>query len=70
LAFRLLLVRRLSSRLAGKEAAMMPDNAEQHSDSGVDKRKPDWVYIGSLVLIAISLLGMAYICWVRYGVER
>jgi len=32
-----------------------------------DQRKPDWIYIGSLVLIAISLLGIVYIAWIRYG---
>jgi len=32
-----------------------------------DQTKPDWIYIGSLALIAISLLGIAYIAWIRYG---
>jgi hypothetical protein len=32
-----------------------------------DQSKPDWIYIGSLVLIAISLLGIAYLAWIRYG---
>ena len=32
-----------------------------------DERKLDWIYIGSLVLIVISLLGIAYVAWIRYG---
>ena len=44
---------------------MTPHNSEQQGSAG-QKRKPDWVFIGSLVLIAISLIGMAYICWTHY----
>jgi hypothetical protein len=49
---------------------MTTKDTGQHRDSVGHKEKPDWVYIGSVVLIAISLLGMAYIAWTRYGVGR
>ena len=49
---------------------MTPEDTEQHHDPVEKKGKRDWVSIGSLVLIAISLLGMACIIWTRYGVGR
>jgi hypothetical protein len=27
------------------------------------KQKPDWLWIGSLILVTISALGLAYIYW-------
>jgi hypothetical protein len=49
---------------------MTTDDTGQHAKSVANnQRKPDWVYIGSLVLIAISLLGIAYIAWIRYGLS-
>jgi hypothetical protein len=48
------------------EATMTPEDPRQHRDSQLHKRQRDWVYVGSLVLIALSLLGMALIAWSRY----
>jgi hypothetical protein len=70
LALRLLLIERFSLRLSSKETTMTPEDTEQDRHRVAQKGKPDWVYIGSLVVIAISLLGMAFIFWARYGLER
>lgn len=67
--FRLLLVG-APSRLPGKEATMTPEDTGQDRHHVAQKGKPDWVFIGSLVLIVISLLGMAYITWSRYELGR
>jgi hypothetical protein len=53
------------SPVAAWKSTMNPRSFEQ-PDSAGQKAKRDWVFIGSLVLIAISLIGMAYICWIRY----
>jgi hypothetical protein len=49
---------------------MMPEDTEHNHDPVEKKGKHDWVSIGSLVLIAISLLSMACIVWTRYEVGR
>jgi hypothetical protein len=46
---------------------MTIEDTGQHAKPAERNEKPDWISIGSLVLIAISLLGIAYIAWVRYG---
>ncbi len=47
---------------------MANEGAGEHGSSDAHYNGDhDWVYIGSLVLIAISLLGMACIAWSRYG---
>jgi hypothetical protein len=63
-------IERLSGPTPGNEATMTPEETGQHRDSGAHKGKLDWVFIGSLILIFISLLGMAYIAWTRYGLAR
>jgi hypothetical protein len=49
---------------------MTPEDTGQDRHHVAQKGKPDWVFIGSLVLIVISLLGMAYITWSRYELGR
>jgi len=49
---------------------MTPEGGEPRHDPVAQKGKPDWVFVGSLILIAVSLLGMAFIAWIRYGVGR
>jgi hypothetical protein len=49
---------------------MTLEDAEPHHDPVVQKGKRDWVFVGSLLLIAVSMLGMAFIAWIRYGVGR
>jgi hypothetical protein len=49
---------------------MTPDDTGRHRDSAVQQTKPDWVYIGSLVVIAVCLLGMACIFWTHYRLVR
>jgi len=44
---------------------MTTQNLEQPNSTG-QKGKPDWVTLGSLVVIVVSLLGMVYIFWTRY----
>jgi len=52
----------------GETATMMNEDTEQHDNSAADnKGKLDWVYIGSLVIIAISLFGMVFIVWIHHG---
>jgi hypothetical protein len=47
---------------------MANEGAGEHGSSDThNKGNHDCVYTGSLVLIAISLLGMACIAWSRYG---
>jgi len=49
---------------------MTPQDPERHHDPVLQEGERDWVFVGSLVLIAVSLLGMAFIAWIRYGVGR
>ena len=49
---------------------MMPEDTEHNHDPVEKKGKHDWVSIGPLVLIAISLLSIACIVWTRYEVGR
>jgi len=58
------------ARRTGREVTMTPEGAEPPHDLVVQERKRDWVFVGSLVVIAVSLLGMAFIAWIRYGVGR
>ena len=58
------------ARLPRKEATMTSENTEPDCQPVAKTGKPDWVSIGSLVVIAISLLGMAFIFWTRYELER
>ncbi len=46
---------------------MTTEDTGQPATPAEHNEKPDWIYIGSLVLIAVSLFGIAYIAWVRYG---
>src|SRR6266566_3664653 len=71
LAFRLLCVKRFSPGDCPAETPpMTQEDIEQNRHPVAQKGKPDWVYIGSLIVIAICLLGMAVIFWTRYGLER
>jgi len=49
---------------------MTQEDTEQDRHPVAQKGKPDWVYIGSLIVIASCLFGMAFIFWTRYGLER
>ena len=37
---------------------------------GTNKTEPDFWWIGSLILVAISLVGFAYMLWQYYGAGR
>ena len=49
---------------------MTPEDAEPPDHLVVQKGNRDWVFVGSLVVIVVSLLGMAFIAWIRYGLGR
>ncbi len=50
-----------------KDCTVTSDNEQLAKSVAQNEKKTDWIYTGSLVLTAISLLGIAYIAWTHYG---